>query len=61
MKFIGNCKGCKHSYFLRVHGAGRIRDRLHFFVHIFCELLNVSFVQLTADDVGLTEDLDFDQ
>lgn len=59
VKLVGDRQGCKDREFLRVHDAGGFRDRMHFFVHVFGELLDVPLFEFAADGVDLAEDLDF--
>lgn len=59
VQFIGDGQSGQNRNLLRVHRRGGVGDRLHLFIHVFRELLNVARVEVTLYRVGLSEDLHF--
>src|SRR5713101_4667636 len=50
----------QHGRFLRIHRRRSLGDRAHLRVHVRGQLLDVGFLELSADRVALSEDLHFD-
>jgi len=59
VKLVGDGQGRENGELLRVYDSGSFGDGMHFFVHVFGQLLDVLLFQLSADGVDLAEDLDF--
>ena len=59
VQFIGNRQRHQHGNFLRIHRRRSSGNRVHFFVDVLREFVNVRFVQIAANRVRLPENLDF--
>lgn len=59
VEFIGNRQRGQDGYFLRVNGRRGACDRVHFFVNVLREFVDIGFVKFAANGVGLPEYLNF--
>ena len=59
VEFVGNRQRREHRNFLRVDRRSARRNRVHFFVDVLRQVVDVCFVQFTANRVRLPEYLDF--
>lgn len=59
VELIRNRQRREHRNFLRVHRRSARRNRMHFFVDVLRQVVDVRFVQFAANRVRLPEYLDF--
>jgi hypothetical protein len=59
VEFIGNRQRREDGNFLRVYRRSACRNRVHFFIDVLGQFLDVCFVQFAANRVRLPEYFDF--